>query len=175
MFTQEQKDTLKQLARDSIESYFRQTTLKLPDDPAFQERRGVFVSLHLEGRLRGCIGYIKALKPLSVSIKEMAVAAAFNDSRFRPITSNELPILDIEISILGEMVRINAPSEILVGRDGLYVTHPWGSGLLLPQVAVEWKWDAETFIEEVCRKAGLTHDAWQEPVTSIYRFSAEVF
>ena len=137
--------------------------------------RGIFVSLHKEGRLRGCIGYIKPYKSIVQSVAEMAVAAAFDDPRFSPLKAEEVSLLEIEISILGELMLIKGPDDVIIGRDGLYISHPWGSGLLLPQVATEWRWDADTFVREVCRKAGLPPEAWRDAQARLFRFEAEVF
>ncbi|MDZ4181687.1 MAG: AmmeMemoRadiSam system protein A, partial [Candidatus Cloacimonadaceae bacterium] len=135
-----QKQDLLKLARDAISSRFEHTEPSLPNDPAFKEKRGVFVSLHSFGNLRGCIGYIKGYAPILQSVVEMARSAAFQDPRFPPLTRSEFKDVLIEISILSEMIPIDEAEEVEIGRDGLYLVHPQGSGLLLPQVPVEWKW-----------------------------------
>jgi AmmeMemoRadiSam system protein A len=144
-------------------------------DEVFQPKRGVFVSLHKGSDLRGCIGYIKGYKSIASSVVEMAEAAAFRDPRFAPLERRELDSINIEISVLGELILLNPGEEPVIGQDGLYIAHPYGSGLLLPQVAVEWKWDAATFLREVCRKAGLNSGAYKETQCKVYRFTAEVF
>jgi len=175
MFSDAQKQTLLSLARASIQAHLGGTNVVLPDDPALQKKRGIFVSLHKAGQLRGCIGYIKPYKSIVQSVAEMAVAAAFNDPRFPALRVEELDLLEIEISILSELLPIQGPQDVEIGRDGLYIAHPWGSGLLLPQVATEWHWNPDTFVREVCRKAGLSPDAWRDAQAQLYRFEAEVF
>lgn len=175
MFSNQQKQTLLALARDAIISHFQQKKLSLPLDEDFSHKRGVFVSLHTGGELRGCIGYIKGYKSISASVAEMAIAAAFNDPRFASLESRELDDVAIEVSVLGELVLLPAGQEPMIGSDGLYIIHPYGSGLLLPQVAVESGWDAQTFLRQVCRKAGLNQNAYKDPGSKVYSFTAEVF
>lgn len=143
--------------------------------PIMDEPRGAFVTLKKKGRLRGCIGYIEAIKPLFTTIREMAHAAAFNDWRFPPVTAAEVPELEIEISVLSPVREITDTSEIEVGRHGIIITRGANRGLLLPQVATEWGWDRDTFLRETCRKAGLPMDAWEKKGTKIEIFSAEIF
>lgn len=175
ILSEEQQSHLLRYARAVIASRFGQTVPELPSDPAFEIKRGLFVSLHLQGNLRGCIGYVEGHASLRKSVHEMALAAAFRDPRFPPLRSAELELLELEISVLGDLIPISGPNEILIGRDGLFIEHPKGSGLLLPQVATDWNWTAEEFLRQVCRKAGLANDAWQDPATVLYRFEAEVF
>jgi len=175
MLTLEQKKELLSLARNAISAHFKHQTVTLPKDPAFHFQRGVFVSLHINGNLRGCIGYIKGYKSIAESVKEMAEAAAFQDPRFPPLTEKELEKVTLEISILGELIPLQKNELPVIGRDGLYIQHPYGSGLLLPQVAVEYNWQPETFLREVCRKAGLPPAAYLDPASVVYRFTADVF
>ena len=133
------------------------------------------MTLTSRGRLRGCIGYIEALKPLRETISEMAASAAFEDWRFPPVTESELEDIEIEISVLSPLRRIDDPSLIEVGTHGIIVTKGGKRGLLLPQVALEWKWDRETFLRQTCIKAGLPEDAWKEDGTAIEIFSADIF
>ncbi len=146
-----------------------------PKNPVFMEKRGAFVTLKKNGQLRGCIGYIDAFKPLLETIREMAEAAAFKDYRFPPITLGEVDQIQIEISILSPIREITDPSEIVVGRDGIIITRGSNRGLLLPQVAVEWGWNREKFLDQTCVKAGVAPDAWKKPGTKIEIFSAEIF
>lgn len=133
-----------------------------------------FVTLHMQGELRGCIGHIRAITPLAETIQEMALAAAFDDPRFQPVRSEELADIDIEISVISPMHRIRDVNEITVGKHGLYISQGHSSGLLLPQVASEQGWDRDAFLAGVCRKAGLSPDAWvRGAVVSI--FTAEIF
>lgn len=173
----EEKKSLLRYARQSIECRLQGNPVpepaRVPD--AMQEKRGAFVSLKKNGRLRGCIGYIEARKPLVRTVGEMAQAAAFKDPRFPPLKKEELDGLDIEISVLTPLKRIRDIDEIEVGKHGLYVVKGFHSGLLLPQVATEYRWDRLTFLRETCYKAGLPADAWQDKATELYTFSAEVF
>lgn len=175
MLTPEQKKILLQLARASIATRFGAALPELPKGGVFDTRCGIFVSLHKDHELRGCIGYIQGYKPLAASVVEMAQAAAFHDPRFPSLAAAELPQLCIEISVLSELTPMASHEEPVIGRDGLYIKHPYGSGLLLPQVAVEWHWDAGTFLKEVCRKAGLPSHAFRDANSSLFRFTAEVF
>ncbi|MEF3694829.1 MAG: AmmeMemoRadiSam system protein A [Candidatus Cloacimonadota bacterium] len=175
MLNPSQRKSLLELARQSIEGRFSNLEPSLPEDPVFQKHYGVFVSLHKNGELRGCIGYIKGNKALGLSVVEMARAAAFRDPRFSPVSQEELPELELEISILGEMIPISGPQDVQIGRDGLLLDHPRGSGLLLPQVATEWGWGPLAFVQQVCKKAGLARTTWQETETRLFRFEAEVF
>ena len=140
-----------------------------------REKRGVFVTLHRQGALRGCIGYIQGIKPLACAVGEMAQAAAFGDPRFPPVTAGELAELDVEISVLTPLRRISGPSEIEIGEHGLYIVSGPRSGLLLPQVATEYGWDRETFLGHTCLKAGLPETAWRDPESEIYLFGAQIF
>lgn len=137
---------------------------------------GAFVTLELHGRLRGCIGRICATEPLARTIQDMARAAALNDPRFPPVKMAELPSLSIEISVLSpfEEIALTDVGRIEIGKHGLYVLQHGRAGLLLPQVAPEWGWNAEQFLERTCEKAGLPPDAWRTGAT-IQIFSAEIF
>ncbi|PKN78638.1 MAG: AmmeMemoRadiSam system protein A [Candidatus Cloacimonetes bacterium HGW-Cloacimonetes-1] len=173
--TSEQKQNLLILARQAIQSKLSNSPFSTPNDALFAEQRGLFVTLHKDGNLRGCIGYIQGFKNITESIIEMAQAAAFRDPRFSKVTAAELSDICIEISVLSDMILVNKPEDIHIGRDGLYLEHPYGSGLLLPQVALEWEWDRDTFLRQVCIKAGLHKQAWQDESAQLYRFSAEIF
>lgn len=140
-----------------------------------QEKRGAFVTLKKRGHLRGCIGYIKAVKPLWETVQEMAIAAAFHDPRFPSLQSDELRDLSFEISVLSPLQRVKNIGDIEVGKHGLYIVRGYNSGLLLPQVAIEYGWEKEEFLRETCYKAGLPPQAWQDEETEIYIFSADYF
>ena len=175
--TDEEKETLHKIAKSAIESQcykkpFPETAIT---SETLKEKRGAFVTLHKQGNLRGCIGYIRAQKPLYQTIREMAIAAAFQDTRFDPVTEKELKEIDIEISVLTPLKKIDTVEEIEVGRHGIYIIKGIYSGLLLPQVATEYGWDRKTFLEHTCTKAGLPDDAWKEKGTTIYTFSADIF
>jgi len=140
-----------------------------------KENCGAFVTIKENNELRGCIGYIQAVKPLYETVKDVAKSAAVNDYRFNPVAENELDKLELEISVLTPLKKIKDINEIEVGKHGLVMKQGFNSGLLLPQVATEYNWDKETFLKETCRKAGLPQDAWKDKSTEIYTFSAEVF
>ncbi|HPP94334.1 MAG TPA: AmmeMemoRadiSam system protein A [Spirochaetota bacterium] len=144
-------------------------------DEIFKEKCGAFVTLHINGNLRGCIGYIEGVHPIPDTIREMALAAAFRDPRFAPLSKGEYKLIDIEISILSPIERVDSIDDIVVGRDGLIITRGFNRGLLLPQVPVEQGWDRETFLTHTCFKAGLPGDSWKKKDTLIEKFSAQVF
>ncbi len=171
------KQLLLHVARDSIEAHLKgkSATPVKSESPVLCEARGAFVSLHRQGQLRGCIGYLEPVKPLLQAVREMAAAAAFHDPRFRPLQASELADLEIEISVLSPMRLIKSTDEIEVGKHGLYMVRGLNRGLLLPQVATQCHWDRLPFLEQTCCKAGLPPDAWKDPNTKIYVFSAEVF
>jgi hypothetical protein len=175
--TAEEKTVLLRLARKTIEAKCRGEKAPVPEaqSPTLSELRGAFVTLHKAGRLRGCIGQIQARQPLVKTVAEMAVAAAFDDPRFPPLRAEELKEIDIEISVLTPLRRISDVQEIQVGTHGIYMRKGGYSGLLLPQVATEWKWDRTAFLEHTCEKAHLPKDAWRDKETEIYIFSADVF
>lgn len=143
--------------------------------PLWNETRAVFVTLRSRSRLRGCVGTMEPRKPLRETIRDMAVAAAFSDPRFDELTPEELDDLRIEISVLSALRQIAGPGDITVGRDGLLVRRGRNSGVLLPQVAAEQRWDAVRFLERTCEKAALPADAWQGKDARLYAFSATVF
>ncbi len=177
MLDEKQKVFLLTLARDTIESILLKKSLNfdIPKDEIFQTKKGAFVTLTKHGQLRGCIGYIHGYKSILETIIEMARSAAFRDPRFSPVKAEELGEIEIEISILSELVVMEDASEIEIGRDGLFIENPHGSGLLLPQVATEYNWDTMTFLQETCRKAGLNRESWKSEESTVYRFSAEIF
>ena len=177
MLNTEQRKFLLKLARESIRAKLEHGKLNLACPPAeiYRQKRGGFVTIHKNGTLRGCIGYVIPVKSLYETIKEMAIAAAFDDPRFPTLDKSEFDEIDIEISVLSEMIPINSIEEIKVGRDGLLMKNGFYSGLLLPQVALEWNWDKLTFLRQTCMKSGLSGDCWQDPNTEIFRFTAEVF
>jgi len=142
--------------------------------PTFSEKRGAFVTLYKKGALRGCIGYIEAIEPLAEAIREMALAAAFRDPRFPPLTADEFDEIDIEISVLSPIYPIEDPQTVVVGEHGLIVSYRGRRGLLLPQVPVEQGWDRETFLQHTCMKAGLPPDALEQGA-QLEGFTAIVF
>lgn len=180
------------LARKAVEEYLTkgieiQLPINIPEK--FKVKRGVFVTinkLRFEGGvrnriLRGCIGYPYPTNPLIEALIDAAISAATADPRFKPLKSNELKEVVFEVSVLTEpeLIRVSSPTMypqmIRIGLDGLIVKKGWFSGLLLPQVAVEWNWDAEEFLSNCCIKAGLPPDAWLDKDIQVYRFQAEIF
>lgn len=145
------------------------------------EKRGVFVTLTVNNELRGCIGLPIPIQPLAEAVRDMAISAATEDYRFEPISESELGELLVEISILSvpEELKLekkeDAPKKIKIGRDGLIIESDWQRGLLLPQVAVEEKWDSEEFLDHTCIKAGLHEGCWKENNTKIFTFHAIIF
>ena len=164
------------LARRALEHYFKTgELLRTPvKSGLLKEKRGAFVTLNVAGDLRGCIGYPLPVKPLDETIIEMAVAAASRDTRFDPLSPEELGRLRIDISVLGLLEPVQDPQEVEVGRHGIIVSKGYYKGLLLPQVAVEHGWDRETFLRHGCLKAGLGPDEWKKGA-KIEVFTAQVF
>jgi uncharacterized protein len=149
---------------------------KIPHGPPsahLAEPRGVFTSLYLRGELRGCVGYVLPVNPVYRAVAETARAAAFEDERFPPVTREQAPHLEVELSILSPPQPIS-PDAIEIGRHGVLITMAGQRGLLLPQVPVEHNWNSVTFLEQTCRKAGLPLDAWKKGAT-VEAFTAEVF
>jgi AmmeMemoRadiSam system protein A len=169
------RKSILELARQAVvEAVCRNRPLEeIPKTELFEPRCGVFVTLHVRGRLRGCIGVIEGRERLGESIARCAASAALEDPRFSPMQPEELPEMEIEVSLLSQLQRIR-PEEIEIGKHGLLVEQGIRRGLLLPQVAVEYKLGSEQFLKETCHKAGLALDAWKEPDTRIYGFSCEI-
>jgi AmmeMemoRadiSam system protein A len=167
---------LVEIARRAISSVVLEK--RLPDLPpypaALSEPRGAFVSLHCGGILRGCVGQVENPGLLADVVVRSAINAALHDSRFPPISSEEVASLEIEISVLTALERI-LPEEIVAGRHGLMVVRESSKGLLLPQVAAERKWSGQRLLEETCIKAGLARDAWRDPATQVFGFTAEIY
>jgi AmmeMemoRadiSam system protein A len=173
----EDKKTLLKLARESINSAFGEKDPPYPAEisGALGEKLGAFVTLNRDNRLRGCIGTFHADEPLYKIVARMARQAAFSDPRFPPVEKVEMEAIDIEISVLTPMKRIEDPESVEVGRDGLYMVKGYRSGVLLPQVPVEYGWDRLRFLEQTCMKAGLNPQDWKDEDTEIYTFQAEIF
>ena len=163
------------LARDAISAHvMRGAPPAIPSCPAALERGGAFVTIHNQDQLRGCIGHIEADSTRGQIIARCAVQACSSDPRFSPVAVGELAHLDVELSLLGPLEAFTDAAQIEIGRHGLVIERGWNRGLLLPQVATEWGWDALTFLAHTCRKAGLPADAWKSG-TTLLRFEAEVF
>jgi AmmeMemoRadiSam system protein A len=170
---------LLQLARETIKAHLAGEPLpplpRLEPDPG--DFGGVFVTLKNRGRLRGCIGRFHPDTPLAQTVQKMAIAS-LGDPRFQhvPVTSDEFGDLTIEISVLSAMTKTANPLELVPGVHGVYIRAPGGSGCFLPQVATEQGWCREEFLSRCCSgKAGLAPDAWKDPTTEVYLFTAEVF
>jgi AmmeMemoRadiSam system protein A len=175
VITDANRQTLLQIARATVVANVTGQSLpRLLSDGALAQLAGAFVSLHLGGHLRGCVGHIEADAPLMDTVVDCARLACSADPRFPAVSAAELETLDVEISILGPLEPIASPDDIEIGRHGLVVELGRRRGLLLPQVATEWRWDQNAFVEHTCRKAGLPWDAWKNGA-SLWRFEAEVF
>ncbi len=183
MLTLEEGKLLVKLARETIETYLREGRKpRVPKVPAkLRERRGVFVTLNKGGELRGCIGHPLPTTPLVDAVIDSAISSATRDPRFPPVDPEELPALDVEVSVLSkpEPIEVKSPREypkhIVIGRDGLIIEWSGCAGLLLPQVPIEWGWNAEEFLSHACMKAGLMPDHWLREGVRISKFSAQVF
>jgi AmmeMemoRadiSam system protein A len=166
---------LLRLARETIAAHVTGTRAPSPDlDGVFGRRGAAFVTLHAHGDLRGCIGHLDGDDPLGRVVPSCAVAACSRDPRFPAVLEAELPAIEIELSLLGPFETVSGTVDVEIGRHGLVVELGWCRGLLLPQVAVEWRWDADTFFAHTCRKAGLPRDAWKNGA-KVWKFEAEVF
>jgi len=173
-FTPEERAVLLRLAHESILSALERREISLtPPSPHLDEPRGAFTTIYFHGNLRGCVGYVFPVASLYRTVAETARAAAFEDTRFSPVSPQEAPELDVSLSILSPL-RVITPEEVEIGRHGLVVSHGGRRGLLLPQVPIEHHWDRATFMEQTCRKAGLPLDAWRQGAT-LEAFTAEVF
>jgi AmmeMemoRadiSam system protein A len=176
--TAEARSALLVLARRALEAGVRgEPAPAVPSLPPLGARRGAFVTLHAGGKLRGCLGHIPCDRPVGHVVAGMASAAAREDPRFPPVGTGELAGVRIEISVLGEpaLLAPPRPAGVVVGRDGLMVRCGEALGVLLPQVAAEHGWTAETFLEAACRKAGLAADAWRQAGVDVLTFQADVF
>ena len=182
-FSLDQRRTLLRIVHEAILSVLERRPFPEPSPvpPGLSDPRGVFTTLYLRGgfpgdlgrQLRGCVGYAVPIAPLYRAVAETARSAAFEDSRFLPVTKEEALKLEVSLSVLSRLFPIH-PEAVEVGRHGLVISLGARRGLLLPQVSVEHGWDRETFLEQTCRKAGLPLDAWRKGAT-VEAFTAEVF
>jgi AmmeMemoRadiSam system protein A len=170
------RQKLLRLARQAITEAVthRKLPAAIPHDGIFGEHRGVFVTVHVRGELRGCIGTTEPHEPLADAIVRCGASAALQDPRFPPLRSEELPAMQLEISVLSPLATLR-PDEIEIGRHGLVISDETHRGLLLPQVAVEHHLTREQFLSETCHKARLPRDAWQLPSIRLQSFTCEVF
>ena len=182
-FSEEEQKAIINLVRDVLHSSFdkdKNIEVPLSLEKKFSEKRGVFVTLTKNKELRGCIGFPEPVFPLGVALLRAAVGAAFHDPRFQPLEEPELAKIKIEVTVLTEPKEIKAKdnkellTKIKVGGDGLIVEQGSQSGLLLPQVPKEQKWNVKEFLENTCQKAGLDKDAWLDKSTKIYSFQGQI-
>lgn len=175
--TENEKSALLSIARKAVETCVRtgQTYIEPREEMALNVRSGCFVTIKQNGRLRGCIGNFQSENPLFREVAEMAVASATKDPRFYPMKEDDLSNFVLEISVLSPLRKIEDTAEIEVGRHGIYLEKGFYRGVLLPQVAIEHRWDRETFLKQTCLKAGLPTDSWKAEDAEIYVFSAQVF
>lgn len=175
MLTPSEKKELLQLSRNVLEAHVLKDNrdVMAPEMPALHEYRGAFVTLKKKSVLRGCVGYIEPIKPLWESVRDMTIAAASQDSRFSPVTAEELSEIRIAVSALTPLKKVDSLEEIEVGKHGILLRKGFSSGVLLPQVATEYGWDRDEFLKHTCYKAGI--DPSQLKDADIFIFSAEVF
>jgi AmmeMemoRadiSam system protein A len=182
MLTDEQRLRLVDVAWRSVASRVSGTRLMIGRAFELPQASGVFVTLKLDGQLRGCLGTLDCLDDLASEVARCAAAAASADPRFPPVTVHELLALTLEVSVLGPLERIDphvltmagAVASMTIGLHGLVVERGRHRGLLLPQVATEREWSPEQFLRQTCIKAGLAPEAWAHGAV-VYRFAAEVF
>jgi AmmeMemoRadiSam system protein A len=172
-----EREELLKIARASMEAAVKGESYHLarPKFEILKSPAGAFVTLKNRSGLRGCLGIINAVYPLYETVSQMAVEAALRDPRFSPVTDDEIPGIEIEISVLTPPVLIRDTQEIAVGKHGLIIEKNLCRGLLLPQVATEYRWNREEFLKHTCLKAGLPEDSFKDPDAKIYVFSAIVF
>lgn len=182
MLTLEQGKKLVKLARDSIQNYLDNKEFNISDDikREFSKKQGIFVTLTINQELRGCIGFPEPMFPLYQAIFRAARLAAFDDSRFGSLTKQEFNDIEIEISVLTEPKELKCKKSelkdnIKIGEDGLIIEHPYGSGLLLPQVFTEYNVSAEDALNMTCQKAGLSSNCWQNKECKVKSFKAQIF
>jgi hypothetical protein len=183
MVSLSQAKKLVKFARDSISAYFDNKIVEPPEDikEEFKEKKGVFVSVYVKGDLAGCIGFPEPIFELWLAVRKAAVSAAFKDPRFPPLMKNQFKDLRIELTVLTkpEVIEVKDPKQYLrkikIGKDGLMVKDEFGSGLLLPQVAVEWGWNVEEFLNQTCVKAGLDPDCWRNTKRNVFKFQGQLF
>jgi AmmeMemoRadiSam system protein B/AmmeMemoRadiSam system protein A len=188
LLNKSERQTLLRVARDTIETYLGSEKVIDPTEgdyeltPVLRRKLGAFVTLRKHGALRGCIGIIQERTPLYRAVVEYAIHASTQDPRFPPMTAAEVKDVEIEISVMNPTADPMSPfqkvkdvAEIVIGRDGLFLKKGMAQGILLPQVPTEQGWDRDTFLEGICRKAGLPSGAWKDPEAELYRFSAQVF
>ncbi|MGO9482292.1 MAG: AmmeMemoRadiSam system protein A [Candidatus Kryptoniota bacterium] len=176
-FNRDEKLALLKIAREAAEAAASGRSYRpgVPKDPKLLNKAGAFVTLRKGGELRGCIGYIEAHLPVFETVAQTGAKAAVHDPRFKSLEENELKDIEVEVSVLSPLRKIECVEEVVVGKHGLLVEKGYYHGLLLPQVAAENNWDREAFLEYTCVKAGLDKDCYKLADVNIYVFTAEVF
>lgn len=178
VLTDDDKNMLIKIARETLDKWVKERIspdFKLPEG-VLMKKGAAFVTLRINGSLRGCIGHTIAQIPLWRCVRDMAIASAANDTRFSPVQPDELPRIKIEISVLTPPERVTNLDEIKMGRDGVIVRNGYNSGVFLPQVATETGWDKVTFLSHLCNdKASLPPNCYEDPQTEVFRFEAIVF
>jgi AmmeMemoRadiSam system protein B/AmmeMemoRadiSam system protein A len=173
-----EKTQLLRISRESVESAVKGGELEWDSTGAsanLLKEAAVFVTIHKRGQLRGCVGSLVPVQSLGAAVAAAARSAAQRDPRFAPVSENELPELNFEISVLSPFRRVRDTDQVKIGQHGLWIEKGRNQGLLLPQVATDHNWDRNTFLEQTCIKAGLSPEAWKEDDTEIFVFSATVF
>lgn len=176
MLSEKDASTLLNIAREAIVNLVNGSEYQSPprEEKSLNERSGCFVTIKQNGNLRGCIGNFQSELPLFKEVAQMAIASASKDPRFHPLEPAELDNFSLEISVLSPLEKIDDIELIEVGTHGIYLEKNFSRGVLLPQVAVEYSWDRQTFLQQTCLKAGLPSDSWQDADTDIYIFSAQI-
>jgi uncharacterized protein len=181
LLTDEEGSLALRLARGTLEHTISKKTVQYVKlTPVFDQKRGVFVTLTKAGQLRGCIGFPYPVMPLGDAIRQAAVAAALEDPRFPPVKTDELKKVDCEVTVLTAPVTMDGdpddrPKKVVVGKHGLIIQGRGSSGLLLPQVATDYNWDAKTFLDHTCVKAGLSENDWHDPRVELLTFEGQIF
>ena len=175
--TKEEKLSLLKLAKESVFANVQQQSLPSTESSfaKLNEPGAAFVTLHVDGKLRGCMGTFAWRSTHTEIVQQMALYASTRDPRFPSIDESDLSSMTVEISVLSSPIEVGGLDEIQIGRDGLIISHQNARGVLLPQVATDRDWDVKTFLEHTCLKAGLPTDAWKREDVQIQRFEAEVF
>lgn len=173
MLTKSESAILLQIAREAIQHQVNNESYSPSprEEKALNERSGCFVTIRIQGRLRGCIGNFQSQQPLYREVAQMAAASAAHDPRFSPLRETEMENIKLEITVLSPLEKIEDPELIEIGSHGIYIEKGFHRGVLLPQVATEYGWDRLTFLQQTCVKAGLPTNAWQDADADIYRFS----
>jgi len=177
VLTLNEKKLLLEIAKKTIHAVVKNEIIPEPPEVNgnLSLKYGVFVTIHKEDQLRGCIGYIMGVEPLITAVVKMAKSASTEDPRFPSITIEELDKIEIEISVLSPLEKVDKIEDITVGKDGLLMKRNFYQGLLLPQVATENNWTLNEFLSHTAMKSGMEPDSWKDKNTEIYKFQADIF